>query len=287
MVFSGGEPTLYPNLSRLIRFAAAKGLQTKVNTNGWNTASLLGDLGEDRLGGLSLSLYSLDPDAYFALRGQKEMFHKALQAADAFGKQVQVATNTCSLVLQTIITNRNFRELPDIVALAIEKRFSAVAMSYLEYAYRHPELRLSVSEIRQFRAEVIPELHRMLESYPLPQRTKQQNLQTLAGCFDPKANADENWARGIYRPTGEPRCDQPGGFALVYADGLIAPCCGFEYVQPPEFIQELGRHHLQGVVQGEKFSQFAEDRMEFCRYCPAGMHPWLYLALATRHGESS
>jgi MoaA/NifB/PqqE/SkfB family radical SAM enzyme len=278
LVLSGGEPTIYPHLSELVLFATSHGFQVKLNTNGWNMTSLLRELCESKLSSVSLSLYSLDRDVYLALRGQKDMYRRAMLAVKCFGRHVPSTTNACSMVLQTIITSRNFLELPDIVELAMDHGFSAVATSYLEDAYRHPELRLSTSEIKFFRADVVPRLQRLIQSYPLSQSARERNMKTLATYFDPKTNSDENWAQGIYRPIAGSSCDQPGDCLLVYADGLAAPCCGFEYWQTPEFMEELRYRNILSIMQGAKFTRFAKERIAFCRYCPIGMHPWLYLS---------
>ncbi len=207
------------------------------------------------------------------------MFTRALKAVESLSNHIKNNPDTFSVVLQTIISKANYRELPALLKLAIENGFSALATSYLEDAYRHPEVQMTVPDIREFQEEVIPQMRAIVETVPLTLKARNRNIMTLKTYFSPELNTLENWARGIYRPTGYSDCGQPQKFLLLYPGGSAAPCYGFEYIRAQEFMDSTLTKTTGEVINGSKFKNFAETSFDFCHYCPVGLHQWLDLSM--------
>ncbi len=90
VVLTGGEPTLHPELPRIVRYAHDAGLHVRLITNGWRLAdeALAKELAEAGLALVHVSIYSVRPDVEARLRGVEETLpraHAALENAGRFG----------------------------------------------------------------------------------------------------------------------------------------------------------------------------------------------------------
>lgn len=109
VVFSGGEPTIHPDLPALIRHAAAAGYTTiEIQTNGVRCAdpAYARTLVDAGLTKATVSLHSLDPatsDAITRMPGAFPRTIAGLDALAALGVETQLAH---------VITRENFRALP-------------------------------------------------------------------------------------------------------------------------------------------------------------------------------
>ncbi len=97
IVFSGGEPTLYPQLPHLITHALDKGLHCRVITNGQKIADpgYLRELADAGLKHICLSVYSDDPKIQGFLADNKPSLRKIKKALDNLkgtGITVDIAT---------------------------------------------------------------------------------------------------------------------------------------------------------------------------------------------------
>ena len=97
IIWTGGEPTLYPRLAELIGYASGRGLPSRVITNGQKFADL--SFLEELIGGglkhIHLSLYSYKPKIQNYLSQNKDSFANIKKALDNLkGAPVTVNINT-------------------------------------------------------------------------------------------------------------------------------------------------------------------------------------------------
>jgi MoaA/NifB/PqqE/SkfB family radical SAM enzyme len=97
VIFSGGEPTLYPHLEDLIRYAHRKKLQARIITNGQKTSerAFLSRLVRAGLRHLVQSVYSDDFSVHDALTkkpGSHGLVEKSLENCRALEVRVDIAT---------------------------------------------------------------------------------------------------------------------------------------------------------------------------------------------------
>ena len=78
--FTGGEPSLHPDLPRIVRYADNLGLITSLTTNGTIPARTLEELKEARLNTLSISIDSWDPAVAQEVRKHRGILEKQLMA---------------------------------------------------------------------------------------------------------------------------------------------------------------------------------------------------------------
>ncbi len=85
--FGGGETLLFEGLFDLIKFSTAKGFLTNIISNGWlideEMAKRIADSG---LGGINLSLDSLNENTHDYLRGVKGVYLRVMNAIDHLNK---------------------------------------------------------------------------------------------------------------------------------------------------------------------------------------------------------
>ena len=114
LAFSGGEPTISPDLIPVIHRAKQYGMHMTLATNGTMiTPSLAGDLAAAGMRYVEISLDSTDADNHDNFRGVKGMWQKALAGAEAV-----LATEGLRLGIAMCVCRENFHEVRDMIALA-------------------------------------------------------------------------------------------------------------------------------------------------------------------------
>lgn len=108
--FTGGEPTLYPHLARLVRYARRLGIKTEVTTN-----AILNDHGRMReIAGCvdkwNLSLDTLNPDTYRKIRG--------VDCFDAVMETLQETVKVRRPKIMTVVSGENSQELDGLISFA-------------------------------------------------------------------------------------------------------------------------------------------------------------------------
>lgn len=114
-IISGGEPLLRPDIYEIARAASDAGLHTVLATNGTllepRTVGRLIEAGVRRV---SVSLDGPDAAGHDEFRGSPGAFDRALRGLAEARRQ------GLSFQVNTTVSRRNFRRLPDILAKAVE-----------------------------------------------------------------------------------------------------------------------------------------------------------------------
>ncbi|MCD6303710.1 MAG: radical SAM protein [Planctomycetes bacterium] len=114
LAFSGGEPTISPDLLPAVRRAARWGMHTTIATNGTTmTPRLAGRLAEAGLRYVEISLDSTDPDRHDAFRGVKGMWRRAVA-----GAKVVAATEGLRLGIAMCVHQGNYHEVAEMIRFA-------------------------------------------------------------------------------------------------------------------------------------------------------------------------
>ena len=114
--FSGGEPLLDEGLINVIRYAKAKGLYTKLSTNGTLLTEQIIDEFNNCLDKLSISLDGSTPEVYGCQRSSNRHFHTVLKRLNQLRKRKFL------LDVATVITAVNFTDLDNIARIISENR---------------------------------------------------------------------------------------------------------------------------------------------------------------------
>ena len=135
--FSGGEPTLHPDLVGIVRQASALGFsKIEVDSNGLLLAKrprLAKELRSAGLTGVFLQMDGLDPEEHTFIRGRDLMAVKlrAIENCRDAGLQVVLAV--------TVVPGVNNHRIWDIVRFAVEKRLTGVNFQSVVLSGRYPE----------------------------------------------------------------------------------------------------------------------------------------------------
>lgn len=117
VIFTGGEPTLYPYLPQAIRYADFLGLNPRITTNGQRSADI---------SYLKLLLESGLKHIHFSLYSHKKTVHEYLtRTPGSYGNIIKAITNAGTLGiradLNTVINKRNSKHLHLLVKFIITK----------------------------------------------------------------------------------------------------------------------------------------------------------------------
>ena len=134
ILFSGGEPTLHPDLPELARHAVGRGMRAVISTNGTLiTAEMARTLKEIGLSYVGISLDGMEPihDRFRAVKG-------AFQAALEGIRNTQKAG--IKVGLRFTINRFNYQDIPGIFDLLEEMDIPRVCFYHLVYAGRGSKL---------------------------------------------------------------------------------------------------------------------------------------------------
>lgn len=265
IVLSGGEPTILRNLHMYMEIASKHGLRTRLNTNGWNvTEENLKRWLEAGLEEVVLSVYSLNKETLRKIRGSDSLLDRNVAAGRALGKLKSENNNDFKYIVQCVVMNKNYMELPDILRFAIDTRADYMWPSYMEDAINLPEIRMTESDIVDYRKRVAPVLLDIVEKMDVDNTIKQHNLIALGNYYK---NHFEGY---IYHPEEDFCCDWQGRHITFYPNGTIYPCPAQEYFksiyEKKSSYTELDASFTEKMLISNK-----GNKLEQCKYCPQGL----------------
>lgn len=265
---SGGDPLLYPHLVEVIRAAKRHpGVFVLMNSVGTGvTAEKAHEIIDAGLGAWNFSVDTLDPALYEELRGVRNALSTIMKAI-ATVREAGAEFPDFRMNYMTVITRRNFRGIPDVIAHCVD---TGIASVYLMNVYGDTTgaSLLTVPEIREFRDEIVPAILDVLRDKQAPEIVQTNAVAVLATFFSPE-NPEENYAQGIYWPdmaTVTQACRVPNYYTLIEPDGRALPCCLVEISHQGEVGNVLDRP-LADLWTGEEFERFRSERIPFCQRC--------------------
>lgn len=259
IAISGGEPTIVPNLTEFIKVAHSYGLSTRINTSGFNiTRNRLIEWLDAGLDQIVLSVYGVDFNTYTIARGNELMYKKGFEALKII-KEVKEEYNFI-FILQTVIMKDNYRQMNDLLKLAIKCHADKFWPSYLEDAYNLPEARLDSKDVNDFRNNIKKMMVKTLNDNQLNINNNFENLNRIY---------EEDYINYIYHPN-KFICHHPGHHLSFYPDGRIDLCCGFEYIDG--YRQYVDYQGIDKILTVDFMKSFENMSFDYCKYCPQGLH---------------
>ena len=206
-ILSGGEPLLRKDVFELARYATEKGLIVAMGTNGTlMTDPVAMELKSSGVRAVAISIDSCIPEQHDAFRGVNGSWRRALDGIDTcieHGITVQV---------NTTVTQENYDEIEDIMALAEEHGASAFHLFFLVPTGRG-------KEIEDISAEMY---ERMIEGVLEKIADAKYNLNIRPVCApqfmriaSQKGLDLERWTRG---------CIAGLTYCRIYPTGEVTPC---------------------------------------------------------------
>jgi radical SAM protein with 4Fe4S-binding SPASM domain len=135
LILSGGEPLLRDDVFELADYATEKGLTVALGTNGTLiTDSVARELKSSGVKAVAISLDSSIPSRHDEFRGVKGAWRRALEGIEA------CIRNDIDVQVNTTVTQQNYDEIDDIMALAEKHGASAFHLFFLVPTGRGKEI---------------------------------------------------------------------------------------------------------------------------------------------------
>lgn len=256
--FSGGEPTMVPNLDEYIKVVHNYGLASRLNTNGWElTRESLTKYLENGLDQVVISVYGVTRDVVTNTRGNPLLFERTNSACNLLKEMKE--KYKFILILQTIIMRDNYLFLPEILSKAIEMNADFFWPSYLEDAKNLPEVRMESKDIDGFCKNIKPKLKEVLKK-----NGYEYLIDNVNKLYDKK------YIDYIYHDK-DYRCPLLGRHLTFYPNGVTDPCPGHEYFSSDaqKNYNDIG---IENIISKKNLSDNKEYSFEYCQFCPQGEH---------------
>lgn len=266
---SGGEPTIYPELERLIWEAKKLGWYTSLNSTGFQMAKIIEAMERVGLDKVCVSLMSLDRSLNNEIRGGKDTYSETMDGIDALSK------SKIDLALHFIVSRLNFREFPDVVDFAFDKRAASLACVYPENDHEERFLLMNNADIQEFLTNIVPSAS---ERY----RKRRAHNEEFPALFDGHGSGAD-FSKGKYWKNHQQvtdACDKPLNFLLIYPNGDVLPCNGIEYTHQP-IIGNVLEKSLSEIWFGDLMERFRDERISYCINCPIKKHSGVSISRAT------
>ncbi|HHX69300.1 MAG TPA: radical SAM protein [Gallicola sp.] len=219
IVFSGGEPLLWPSISKAVEFASNREMTSIIFTSGYSsdTAMCLKELHTLGLRKAVFSIYSSDNVQHDRITRKKGSFEKALEAITC-SKSIGIETE-----LNFVAMSDNFKQILEIASIA--KEYDVTAVNILRFA---PHGRGSLLPKRTLNKSQNLELRKLI----IDLRSQGYNIRTGTPYNFLLVNNNRQCSSGMDKIT-------------IDSDLRIYPCDGFKNITAGEFIGTLDLSSLE------------------------------------------
>lgn len=256
--FSGGEPTIVPNLDKYIKLVHSYGLASRINSNGWGlTKENLVKYLENGLDQVVISVYGITEDIVTETRGNPFLFERTDNACSLL-KEMKEQYDFI-LILQTIIMRDNYFSLPEIMSKAIDIHADFFWPSYLEDAKNLTDICMRPRDIDDFCKNIRPKLKEVLK-----ENGYDYLLKTVDKIYDKK------YQDCIYHDKNY-KCPLLGRHLTLYPNGIADPCPGHEYFfsKAQKNYNEVG---IEKIINKKNLLNNKKYCFKYCKFCPQGEH---------------
>jgi len=242
--FSGGEPTLCPDLPDLIAHARRLKLRVTLTTNGTLlTRDLARQLVKAGLNSVCVSIDSPVRSVHDRIRGLPGAFKRTMDGVRELRRAAEWRGVSLPIRINTVVCRENYDTLNELPAFAHE--LGAQSLLLMPADDPSGELLLNKRRLLDYNRRVAPALaeqsvalglmHSPVGAYPFG-TTKVE----LA------ASRNGHYARGLYE---RQPCYAPWTHALVTADAHVVPCCS----APNVTLGDLTYQSFTDIWQGESY----------------------------------
>jgi len=143
--FVGVEPLLWKPLAGAVKYAAERKLFVELTTNALLLEEHVEDLLRSGLNRINVSMDGHAPELHDAIRGVKGAFEKSLAGIRKAMELIRKHQLDTELVINCVVSDYNYRFLPEIASFWSKEPITALAFSLLQYvsssmAERHNSL---------------------------------------------------------------------------------------------------------------------------------------------------
>lgn len=218
--FSGGEPTLCPDLPDLIAHARQLKLRVTLTTNGTLlTRELAERLVKARLNSVCISIDSPVRSVHDHIRGVQGAFKQTLAGVQQLRRAAERRGARLPIRINTVVRKDNYDTLDQLPALA--HRLGTQEILLMPVDDPSGQLLLNKRRLLDYNRRIAPTLAAQALAFGLIHDVSQAYPFGVTKA-ELAASRNGHYARGLYQL--QP-CYAPWTHALITADGRVAPCC--------------------------------------------------------------
>lgn len=255
-LITGGEPLCRADASEIFKQIKKEGIEGHLVTNGTlfdkKLIKLLIEIGWDSV---AFSLDSADEEINDSLRG-KGSFKNITNTIKVFNALKKDKFSKPALSINTTLTSKNYKGLPDLVKLA--NSLGLIYISILPLVAYHEEgkkLLIGKNESEQLQ-KCLAKANQLAEDYRIPNSIKdviEQELTQKAHNMDTVLKHDTDSIKGF-----NPICFHPFILLTIKEDGTISPC-PVSGIKGEKFEKNK---NLDSLWFGKTFTEFREAMLK-------------------------
>ena len=176
---------------------------------------------------------------------------------------------------QVTLMKANYKELPELLGLALDNHFDAFSTAYYISASEDPENSLDEEDIIYLKNIVVKQLISIIVENGMNKALVDKNIARLAHFYEFEDVSISRIAQGYYRKTGD-MCYERNKL-IIYPNGDLVPCTGFDYIMnKTSFINVMHADYKQ-IMESPLFANFWDKSFPLCERCSSGHQIWLDL----------
>lgn len=274
---TGGEPSIITELPEIVKMFTKEGIRVGIDTNGWNVTDVwLSKMEQAGLDYILISFYSKNKETFDKLRGSENtlLFDRAFCALQSL-KKLKENNSTINVRQQVILLKENYKEIPNLLRMALEFQFDAFSTAYFISATEDKTLTMNQEDIDIFKTDVVHQIRQILYDSKLDTKIIEENEKRLAEFFVFGNQSIDQIAHGLYRNKNS-MCNEKNKI-VIYPNGDVVPCTGYDYIM--EQISEVNilDSNYNQIMQSTLFSSFWTKQFALCERCSNGFQVWLNL----------
>lgn len=268
---TGGEPFLYPNIEKIVKYIKERQMRASISTNGSFNPENYNSIAES-IDYVDISLDSFEKETHEKIRGRKDCFTKTLDSIKKFyEKDIKVHINV------TVRTD-NYRGIHKIINL-IGEYARSISFTLVDTSMNSiEELIFSKEELETFYFDETPLILREAAKYSLKVEINPffEEISSLVESEEMLRELLLNKDKYIHNLDNifkfeNNTCTLAGKSIRVNTDGKITPCCYLDDTQPN--IGNIFKDSLIKMFMSKRYFEFinnAEPGKKECKYCKSG-----------------
>ena len=254
--FTGGEPTLHPNLLEFIDTSTKLGLSVKMNSNGYLIDEKLAEkIVNAGVKEFAISIDSHDPDEHNQRRRLNDSWQRAISTINNIDKYRKIENSSLKIVLYSIITNKNYLDTLRVLDLKKIANFDEINFIPIKNDDNKQDF-LNEDQIDDFYKNIRPQLLKKYEEYGLKGifRTVNDPFEVL------NSKREDNSTEGLYTKEIYKHipCYICNFYAYIVSDGSVVPCC-----VAPHYLCE---RYIMGNINEKTFGEiWNSERYNYLR----------------------
>src|SRR3989339_48637 len=247
--FTGGEPTSYPCLEKIIKYAKSKGFKTSLSTNGYDQKSLMQLV--RYLDFADISLDSHIEQLNDKIRGKKGAYCATVKSI------FYLSENGIKPHINVTVRPDNYKGLHKIIQL-FQNQISSISFTIVDATVNQmKELEFSYEQLKEYYFDEVVKILKYSIKYSIKLRitpfydhfTKLNSLDKLAELLNHKEELLGRFNE-IFTLTGK-ECLMSKANLRINSNGEVSPCCYLDDNQCS--LGNINDKPLKEIVMGNKY----------------------------------